>query len=327
VVPVTLSPIPQLVPKTEGPSPLHTYTSDFADRIDTKEASAFSVLAAQADSGAKAPEAISAPRKSRRGLMIIIAGIVLMLAGGIGVFAAYRYVSTHSVVSTTPLAASLVFADDRQALTGEGPQLLSALASSAASSLPEGQVRVVYLTQASTTADKKTVMIPLAGGKLFGALQLSAPDILLRNIAPESTIGIVHAGPETRAFFILKVLSYERTFAGMLQWEGQMQSSLTLLYPVYAAPAAPAPVVTTTTKTVNGKRVVATTTMAAAPVATVLPHFIDEVASNHDVRALKDGQGRTILLYGYKDKETLIIARDEAAFAELLNRLAATKQQ
>jgi hypothetical protein len=324
--PLPLSPIPQLVPKNEGPSPLHTYTSDFADRIDTKEASAFSVLAAQADSGAKAPEAIRAPR-SRRGLMVTIAGVVLMLVGGIGAFAAYRYVTSHSVVSTAPSVPSLIFADDRQALTGEGPQLLTALAAAADSPLPQGQVRVVYLTQASTTADKKTIMIPLAGGQLFGALQLSAPDILLRNIAPESTLGIVHAGPETRAFFILKVLSYERTFAGMLQWEGQMQSSLAMLYPTYAAPMAPTPTIATTTKVVNGKKVVATTTAASAPIATIAPHFIDEVASNHDVRALKDGQGRTILLYGYQDKETLIIARDEAAFAQLLNRLTATKQQ
>ncbi|MDB5195115.1 MAG: protein of unknown function with transrane region [Parcubacteria group bacterium] len=320
------SPLPQLVPKAQGPSPLHTYSSDFSDCIDTKNASAFSVLAAQSDAQPVTPKPVRTSSKSRRGLLITIAGIVLILVGGIGVFAAYHYVSTHSVVAVAPSVPSLIFADERQALVGEGPQLVQAIADSSTNPLPDGQVRVLYLTVSSTTASGKSVITPLAGGRLVGALQLSAPDILLRNIAPESTVGIVHAGSETRAFFILKVLSYERTFAGMLQWEGRMQSDLATLYPEYPLPVA-TPTVVTTTKIVNGRKVVATTTVAAAPVFSAAPHFVDEVASNHDVRALKDGHGQTILLYGYKDKETLIIARNEAAFAELLNRLAATKQQ
>lgn len=325
--PVPTSPLPQLVPKTETPSPLHTYTSDFADHIDTKKASAFSVLAAQSDANPAQPKQVRSRPHARRGLLITIAGIVLILGGGIGAFAAYRYVSTHSAVAVAPSVPSLIFADDRQALQGEGPQLLQAIADSSATALPEGQVRVLYITTKTTTPDKKTVITPLTGGELVGTLQLSAPDILLRNIASESTVGVVHAGPETRAFLILKVLSYERTFAGMLQWESTLQPTLAPLYPEYPAAQPAAPTVVTTTKIVNGKKVVATTTVEAAPIITVAPRFVDEVASNHDVRALKDGQGRTILLYGYKDKETLIIARDEAAFAEILNRLAATKQQ
>lgn len=324
--PEPMSPIPQLLPK-EGPSPIHTYKSDFADRIDTKGASAFSVLAAQVDEKRIAPRRIRDTSKVRRGILITIAGVVLIVGGGVGVFAAYRYVSMHSVVSVGPSVPSLIFADDRQALTGEGQELLHALATSSDSPLPEGQVRVLYLTQSSTTPNNTVVMIPLAGGKLFGALQLSAPDILLRNIATESTVGIVHAGEQTKPFFILKVLSYERTFAGMLQWEIRIQSDLAILYPLYPLPAAPPPTIATTTKKVNGKVVVATTTVEVPPVVEQPPRFVDEVASNHDVRALKDSHGRTIMLYGYKDKETLIIARDEAAFAELLNRLAATKQQ
>lgn len=323
-------PIP-LKPKTPpvevGPSPLHTYTSDFSDRIDTKQASAFSVLAAQSDAGDSTTPAPVAAAKKKRNLLIPIASVVLILVGAGAAFGAYRYVATHSIVAITASIPSLVFADDRAALTGEGPQLLQALAASAATSLPQGQVRVVYLTEASTTPDGGQTTVALSGGRLIGALQLSAPDILLRNIATESTVGIVHAGPETRAFFIMKVLSYERTFAGMLQWESMMANSLAVLYPPYPTPQASPVTSATTTKTVNGKKVTVAPNVASTPTVTVLPHFVDEVASNHDVRALKDSEGRTILLYGYKDKETLVIARNEAAFAELLNRLSATKQQ
>jgi hypothetical protein len=53
--------------------------------------------------------------------------------------------------------------------------------------------------------------------------------------------------------------------------------------------------------------------------------FVDAVIDNHDVRVLKDEQGRQLMLYGYRDKETLIIARSEKAFSELLARLSSTR--
>lgn len=325
--PVAPPPPPPTPVSLDTVSPIHTYTSDFSDRIDTKGASAFSVLAAEADRGAR-----SAPTEppQRRGLgpIAIALGVVLLALGTGGAYGAYWYVSHHQSVPVIPPVPSLIFADDRQALTGEGQQLIQALVDSAANDpLPQGNVRVVYLTESSTTPSGAKQEIPLSGGALIGALQLSAPDVLLRNIGPESTVGIVHAGDETRPFFILKVLSYESTFAGMLTWENTMPYALGRLYPAYPAPPPPAPTIATTTTLVHGKRVVATTTIAAPPIILAAPAFVDEVASNHDVRAFKDGLGRTILLYGYVDKSTLVIARDEAAFAELVNRLSATKQQ
>jgi hypothetical protein len=324
------APLPQAPAKPislDNVSPIHTYSSDFSNRIDTKGASAFSVLAAEQDTRATPPSAVT-PGKKLHGALIFAFSFVLILIAGGAAYAAYWYVSQNTVIPTiTQSVPSLVFADDRQAVSGEGSALMQAIVDAAGIPLSDGQVRVLYVTQSTSTPDKQLVTFPLPGGRLLGALQLSAPDILLRNIAPESTVGIVHAGSETRAFFILRVLSYERTFAGMLNWEGTIQSELAALYPEYPKPPTPAPVVATTTKIVKGKKVVATTTTVAPAPFILGPHFVDKVASNHDVRALIDGQGRTILLYGYRDKDTLIIARNEAAFAELTSRLEATKQQ
>jgi hypothetical protein len=85
----------------------------------------------------------------------------------------------------------------------------------------------------------------------------------------------------------------------MLGWETDMPEDLALLYPAY--PEAP-----------------------QTPGSGQVARFVDETVANHDVRALKDSAGRTILLYGYRDKQTLIIARDEAAFTALLVRLGAS---
>jgi hypothetical protein len=54
--------------------------------------------------------------------------------------------------------------------------------------------------------------------------------------------------------------------------------------------------------------------------------FIDLVVANHDTRVYRDGTGRSILVYGYWDQTKLVIARDEAAFTAILERLAAARQ-
>ena len=115
----------------------------------------------------------------------------------------------------------------------------------------------------------------------------------------------MNAGAESRAFFIMKVSSYERTFAGMLEWEPRMLADLELLYPPHANES----------------------TGTSTPAVTALPSFSDEIVSNRDVRVLRDSVGRSLILYGYRDKETLIVARDEAAFAELLERLSTSREQ
>lgn len=310
----------------ESPSPLHTYKTDFSDRIDTEKASTFSVLAAQSDAaGAPTPpQTTQAP--SRKSVFIIVSGILLLVIATGGSYAVYRYVSKKSFVPNIQTVSSLVFADERVELTSEGGELQRVLLASLAKPLPEKKVRVFYTTESTSTSEGGVVTTILPGGRVLGALQLRAPDLLLRNIAPESTVGAITARNETRIFFILRVLSYERTFAGMLSWEGTMADELSAFYPGFTAPPPP-PTVITTTKIIKGKRVISTSTVETPAPPYIPPQFTDEIASNHNVRVLKDSYGNTILLYGYRDKSTLIIARNEAAFAELINRLSATKQQ
>ena len=57
------------------------------------------------------------------------------------------------------------------------------------------------------------------------------------------------------------------------------------------------------------------------------PGFVDEVVRNHDVRVYRDATGKSVLLYGYWNQTTLVIARDVAAFTELLQRLATSRAQ
>lgn len=295
------------IPLTKTPAagaPIHTYKSDFAEYIDKKSANVFSVLAAEKDSTEVPAEVLK--KKDKPNVAFIIGGMLILL-GIVGTYAAYRWSHDLSLIPTQQAVPSLVFADDKKELAGTGDELLSQLAAAAEQPLPSGNVLITYVSTATTDDKGAIVRFPAAGGVLIRDLELPAPEILLRNVLDESTVGIIHAGEDTRAFFIFRVSSFERTFAGMLEWERKIGTDLAPLYPLYQDPV---------------QEVGTSTPPAASPA----PAFVDDVVANHDVRALRDHKNRTILIYGYRDKETLIIARDENAFAQLVERLAATRE-
>lgn len=303
-----------------APAPIHTYKTDFADETKAKGASRISMVAAEQDAPTRAPEVVK--RQSRTGVFAVVGGVILVLFGAGAVFLAYRFVTSGPAIPTETFIPSLIFADERIALSGSGEELRQGLITAGASTLRDGDVALVYMMYSTTTSEGVTEERVVSGNVLFEALRLPAPNILTRNVEPESTLGTIHAGGEIRPFFILKVASYERTFAGMLSWEGTMERDLRELYPVHPEPVV-APPPSTGTSTVTSTP--ATTTPALPEPALPRLSFVDEVVENHDVRVLRDGLGRTVMLYGYRDKETLIIARSEVAFSELLERLASSR--
>ncbi|MDQ1299686.1 MAG: hypothetical protein QG636_354 [Patescibacteria group bacterium] len=309
-----------------GPDVMHTYSSDFSNRIDTKSASTFSVLAAEQDSQTKTAAVLSTPKKSPvKAIVAVGTGILLLALAGGGIFATYQFVMT---MRDTPIASltvpSIVFADEYRELSGTGNELMSAFKSAANGALVPGNVLVTYILTDSNGEDGSVLRGPAGGAAFVRALQVPAPDILLRNIAEESTTGVVNAEGNTTPFFALRVDSYERTYAGILTWEPLMHRDLGLLYPLYAVENAPA--IEETIATTTATSTIATTTKAA-PVSSIeasaRTRFEDAIVANHDVRILRDTEGRSLILYGYADKRTLLIVRDEASFEALLARLKA----
>ena len=122
--------------------------------------------------------------------------------------------------------------------------------------------------------------------------------------------GVVNVNGKQSPFFILSVTAYSETFAGMLAWERSMLRDVGKLYPPYPSPVSNTP---------------ATSTAPVVPES--LLAFHDEAVSNHDVRVYRDAVGRSLLLYGYWNQSTLVIARDPAAFTEIAERLATSRTQ
>ncbi|MFZ1075543.1 MAG: hypothetical protein WAN50_04190 [Minisyncoccia bacterium] len=297
--------------KAPAENPIETYSSDFSNRLKETHASTASILAAEQDAG-PLPTEPNAPQRAPMNIaniLYIAAGVLFLVLGGIGAYVAYtHFTAENAPVAPIGVAAAPIFVDERVSVSGEGTALSRAIEDSVQSPLAAGAVRLLYLATTTGTGTDN----------VFAALQPSAPDELVRNInADGSMAGIVNAGGIQSPFFILSVSSYSVTFGGMLAWEPMMATDLAALFPPFAPAAntAPAPVATTTSKTTKN----ATTTIA---IAAKRGGFDDESVNNHDVRVYRDEAGRIVLLYGYWNQTTLVIARDPAAFSEIIGRLA-----
>mgnify|MGYP001607838941 FL=1 len=315
-------PVPPLppapAPAEPKAAPLQTYASDFSDRMKETHASAATVLAAEQDEGSR--EQVPEP-PSRRNLFLAIAGGVFLIAGAGGAYVAYeRYLSASAPVILAPTISAPIFFDESEEVSGTGADLLRSLEESVARPIAEGAVRLLHLEGATTTGNVS----------VFSALQMPAPNIVLRNIiAGSSMAGIVSVDGEQSPFFILSVASFGDTFAGMLAWETAMPRDLAGLFPPYPVPLPE--IVATSTGATSSQAVSAKQTKKPAtttpPAPVFVPAFRDEIIANHDVRAYRDAEGRSVLLYGYWDQSTLVIARDQAAFTEILGRLATSRAQ
>jgi hypothetical protein len=319
-------PLPPPVRPTEiNTSPLQTYTGDFLKKVNDTHASTATVLAAEQDAGASKSKA--APKTSPWSIVSVVGGVVLLLLGGTGIYIGYSHyaVKTQPVV-LIPSTPSPISVEDREKISVGTPAITrDAVLQSLARPVPSGNIRLLYTDSATTT-----------GHSVFSALQFPAPDVLLRNIyAGKSMAGIINTMGTPSLFFILSVTSYPDTFAGMLSWETTILRDVAAFFPAYpeVEHALPPPVIATSTatttpakkgaKTSTKTKVVATST-PPTPVAPPAPTaaFYDELLSNHDVRVYRDSERREVIVYGYWNKTTLVIARNSAAFIEVLRRLA-----
>jgi len=304
-------------------TPLKTYAGDFRDRMKETQSSTVSVLAAEQDSARRPVSEPEQPESfSRSNIIYSIAGTVLLIAGVTGAYIAYTsLLGTSAPVVTAPVITAPIFVDDREEVSGTGTALMQKIQQSVNRQLAQGAVRFLY------SAPTDSGFVP----SVFSSLGVPAPGSLTRNIiAAGSMAGVVFTNGTQSPFFILSVSSYGDTFAAMLSWEQFMPRDLATLFPPYPAQAVSAPVATvsatSTPKVATTTKAVATTTPKSAPAPTIASAtFYDASVANHDVRVYRDTTGRDILLYGYWNQKTLIIARSTTAFTEIVRRLGTSR--
>lgn len=305
---------PQRVLPTE-PSASHTYDSDFTRHIEETGAGKVAVLAAEADT--TPPVHIVSPEEHRTlvwNRVFIGVGVLFLVGSVVSAYLVNEYrLKNPETIAPAPTVTVPLFVDDRVQVAGTSAALEEAIVRATAAPLTVPGVRLLYLGSGTSTVTD-----------LFGALSFPIPNILLRNLNRTGSIaGAVNVTGVPAPFFILSVVSYRDTFAGMLAWEPRMARDLSGLFPTYPTTIGVTAPTDTATATLPFPGSAPETTAPRSGI--VLLGFSDEVIANQDVRVYRDESGKSRFLYGYWNPQTLIIARDEAAFSELVNRLGGTR--
>lgn len=137
---------------------------------------------------------------------------------------------------------------------------------------------VLYL---SIEKDKNIVPV----SDFLTILSPNIPTELVRNLADEYMIGI-YSFDTNEPFIILKANDFGLAYSGMLKWENSMTSDLGQLF--------------------NLKISSSTNT------------FSDEALRNKDLRIVKNEAGKTVLLYSFVNKNTILITSNERIFNAIL---------
>ncbi len=296
-------------PTTSIVTPLRTLKNDFQDIVRDKKISLVRAASMEQDKkrgATRLSEEIEVKGHRSHRTVKIVAVIFLFVFLGIAIFIGIALIQAErSGVVNTPSDTSLLFAES------SAPLPLENLSSFDVKSLL-AQMRGVNSALGSITRIVPTVRVadaPSASAgvreatleEFLSALGARASSNLVRALSDEFFFGI-HTVDKNAPVFVIPVVSYERAFAGMLEWESTMNADL-------------APAFTSVPATIVGQNGL----LERRP-------FEDLIMRNYDTRALKDNSETIQLFYAFPTRNILIIAESPYSFVEILARLRAERK-
>lgn len=298
--------------RAQSSSPLHplrTLRSDVEDTVKERKTSMVTVAAAEENRRASKVEVMplngEAPQRKKSTAFLIVSALVLLVVGGGLLVFAFMPTKQVPIANEPQLPAStLIYADETIPLPLAGHNRTSVMNDLVAmrenTALSLGLIREIYPTKLSTSTNlsEREEIAPV--------LRLIAPhanDAFLRTLTEKYILG-VHVFDGNQAFLMVTTSSYEQTFVGMVEWESDMLADLLPLFERRPRPRSPNERLSTT----------------SAP-SVINTGFVDMVIENHDARVLKDSNGNIVLLWTFINQNTLAITTNERTLAELVSRI------
>lgn len=288
-------------------APVHTLKNDFQSIVREKKISLVRAAALEQDKRRDLDKKydLAASARKRRSFGIIFASVLFALLGTAAFFGVALVTQERSAIPNTAVDSSLLFAEatvplPMENLTAYDLKRLIAQARLSSNSALGSITRIVPVIQ-KTLPDGTAAQEPATLEMFLRAIDARAPAELLRALGSDFFFGI-HTVDENAPIFIIPVTSYERAFAGMLEWEKALNADLA---PMFTA----VPAVQMGESGLLEER-----------------QFKDVVMRNYDVRVLTDDAGTIQLYYSFPTRELLIIAESPYSFAEILARLRASRR-
>ncbi len=270
---------------------LRTYQGDVEEAVTKNNYSSSSIFLAEQkrrDQTLINPEQLE-NKKTKNKFFLLIGGVLLLL-GIITVTSVYYIKSKEQVALEKQTKALISFSQEKDVLTANltRDKLIANIISEKQSfSLPVNSVLYINTTIGSST--------PADISLILSILTPNMPPFLERSFDSQYMLGI-YSFDTNEPFIILTTSDFASSFAGMLKWEENMSFDLGKLFSI--------------------QQNTSTTTRI----------FTDQSLKNKDLRVLQDVSGKTVLLYSFIDKNTLLITTNENIFSAILGKYLVGKQ-
>ena len=296
---------------------IKTFQSDLADAVKNDNVSMIKVALAEKKRQEQRGELPKTETGSRK-YIYIFAGLVLFIvvigltAGAFVLFTPKQTVETVDVPQFKPLLYTKL--TSQLNINQFNPyDTIKLIDSEREAIIDLGEMKAIVFTTGTSTSER-----PLTTEEFFSFINSRAPDQLVRSLDSNFLLGIYAYTPR-ETFAVFKVNSYDSAFAGMLQWEPNIESDIGDIF-INKKDRVDRDVTSTSTIQVN----VSTTTQDEGSSQYGIfsqRKFVDRVYNNKDVRVLVDSNGKEALLYSFIDKETLVIATTDKSLKEILFNL------
>lgn len=269
---------------------LRTYQGDVEELMAKNNYSATTVLVAEQKRRLAVPRAQAAPvNLESRNKFFTILGITLLFLGVATVGVVYFIKSMDQTVVIQQTKAILPFSTEKSfniASSSRENLLTFILQEKASVQLPVNSVMFLNILINETDEAGAEKLLSLLGPNMPASLSRSFEDTYMVGIFSYDT---------NEPFIILTTKDYANSFSGMLKWEKDMSTDLGRLFDITQNTSSTTPV------------------------------FTDEALRNKDLRILKDENRKTILMYSFIDKNTLVITKNESIFNAILAKYTTSK--
>ena len=267
---------------------LRTYQGDVEESLGKKKISKTTILMAEQERKGFAPaEPFREVDTKKRNKIFIWSGVTLFFLGIITVGIVYYVKSMNEVATVKQTKAIIAFSEEKDILF--------------ANLTRENLVKQIL-------AEKKSFKLPLNSvlyinntdtlGVSVSALNFTSliapqmPGSLGRSFEDKYMLGI-YSYDTNEPFIIFTTNDFAGSFSGMLNWEKNIARDIG---PIFAINTA------------------STTT------------FVDEALQNKDLRVLKDNNRKSVLVYSFIDKNTLVITANENVLTAIVGKYIISKQ-
>lgn len=296
---VDKKPEPQAVTKQPEPlavnnpsiRQLRTFRMDAEEAVRSRKISTADIAIAEQKKREATPIEYVEHGGGKKRMVITLVFTLLLIFVALGGFFYWKGGVEPEATVRGSLPAPLIPSESAVPISAQIGNVLSSVAEKSKNvSASVGSIVYLPVVDVSSTTKQQSIQSVFSGTR--------APLRLIRSLSDEYTFG-VHIFDGTVPFIILKTSLFQNAFPGMLEWEKDMRNDLLSLIQTHHP---------------NVKAV-----------STDNDRFRDGVIENIDIRILDDENNVPMLMYGFADRNTIVITFNEKSMRELLRKLLSVR--